>query len=202
MNTVLIVEDSSQLADSVAHQLVTWHRFDVTCVRDPHAMRAELARRPYDVVLIDLLFQHLNDDFEERRKAHRVRLSSPSLLITGLTAVQTVQEVAPTTAMVVWTLGEANRRLHILFAYEDLGQRTFCSKNSGREHADAVAESLRCAVNRVSYVDPVLNAYLPSRGAPAIGSTLLRDESKRAIWRAIALGAHTRAAIAGIWLPM
>jgi DNA-binding NarL/FixJ family response regulator len=196
MTAVLIVEDMSLLADSVAEQLGTWHGFSVTCVRDPHAMRAELGRRTFDVVLIDLLFQHLDQEIEHRRRDGLIGLSSPCLLVTGLTAIQAVQEMSPDTPTVVWTAGEPNRRLHILYAYEELGQRVFCSKSAEAPHANSVAEAIAAAISRIPYVDPILSAYLPTRSAPSLRSTVLKDQVKRAIWRSVAFGAYTRRDIA------
>jgi DNA-binding NarL/FixJ family response regulator len=196
VSTIMIVEDSSQLASAVAYQLEHWHGHTVTCTKDPDDMLAKLKLRNYDLALVDLLYEHINEGFNIARQAGRIGLTSPRLLVTGLTAILSLQEVAPDIRTVVWTLGEANRRLQLLYAYEELGQRVFCSKISSAEHAGTVADALRAADRGVPYIDAALNSYLPTPGSPKISMTLLRDEVRRAIWRAIALGAHTRADIA------
>jgi DNA-binding NarL/FixJ family response regulator len=198
MSNVLIVEDATQLATAVAYQLENWHGYSVSCVRDPNAMRAQLAAQHYDLALVDLLYEHLNQEFNTRRLAGQVSLTAPVLLVTGLTALRTIQQLSPGTRTVVWTSGEANRRLHILYAYEELSQRVFCSKSSDAEHAGAIADALRAAADGLGYVDPVLNSYLPRPGAATISATLLREEVRRAIWRAVALGAHTRTDVARV----
>ncbi len=193
MTSVLIVEDSLQLAEAVREQLETWHGYTVTCVRDPVAMRVRLDQESFDVALIDLLFEHLSHEFNSRRVAGQVRLSA-QLLVTGLAALRLARDT-PGTRTVVWTSGEANRRLHLLYAYEELGERVFCSKSSGEEHAGSVAAALQAAHAGRPYVDPVLNAYLPTKTAASIAQTVLRDPLRRAVWRAVALGAHSRSEI-------
>lgn len=195
VKSVLIVEDSTQLAQAVREQLEAWHGYSVTCVRDPDEMLSELAKRTYDLALVDLLFEHISRDFNHRRLAGQVWLSAPPFLVTGLTALRIAHESAPSMRTVVWTSGEANRRLHLLYAYEVLGERIFCSKSSGAERAQALADALSAAGRGVPHIDPVLNAYLPTAKAATLAGTILREPFRRAVWRAIALGAHTRAEI-------
>jgi hypothetical protein len=59
-------------------------------------------------------------------------------------------------------------------------------------------DALKAAADGRTYIDPVLNSYLPADGAPAISATILHDQSKRSIWRALALGARTRGQISAI----
>jgi hypothetical protein len=69
-------------------------------------------------------------------------------------------------------------------------------ENPGRVRGHGVADApVRpgvAAAHHRTYVDPILNSYLPAPGAPKISETILRDQTKRAIWRAAALGGHTR----------
>jgi len=196
MTNVLVVEDHDQLAGAVGRELEVEHGYSVASVRDPLAMRTELEQNAYDLVVVDLLFAHLSRDFDNRRLSGHVGLSAPSLLITGLTAIRIVRTQAPETRIVVWTSGEANRRLHLLYSYEEFGQRIFCSKSPGTGRVDTLADALKAAAGRSNYFDPVLNPYLPASGAISISHTLLHDECRRAVWRAIAIGAHNRAQIA------
>jgi hypothetical protein len=117
------------------------------------------------------------------------------LLITGLTAVRTLQDEGSDVGAVIWTSGEANRRLHLLYAYEDLGMRVFCSKSPGTGRVDTLEEAARAARRKRQFVDVVLEPYLPVEHSRHISEILLRDESRRAIWRAVAAGAHTRSEI-------
>jgi len=196
---LLLVEDHAQLAVPIARELGDQHGHAVTWARDPLAAAGDLARERFDVVVADMLFEHLTAAFAARRGAREVSLTGPGpLLITGLHVVRTVRRTRPDGGIVVWTSGEANRRLHLLHAYEALRVRAFCSKSSGDGKADVLDAAIRAAAASRAFVDPVLNAYLPGDGAPTIAETLLRDERRRAIWQALALGHHSREDIARV----
>jgi DNA-binding NarL/FixJ family response regulator len=195
---VLLVEDHSQLAGPISRELIQEYGHDVDWVCDPLEARSRLRDHRYDVAVVDLLYEHLTQQFDARRLSRSVSLTASQMLITGLAAVQAFREHVTTGGVVLWTSGEANRRLHLLFAYEDLGIRAYCSKSAGTGKADVLNDTLIAAAKHQSHVDPVLNSYLPATGQRKIRDTLLREESKRAIWRALSLGAHTRAEISAI----
>jgi DNA-binding NarL/FixJ family response regulator len=189
---VLLIEDHTHLAGPVSRELEAEFGCTVKHARDPIEAVGMYRQGEFDLAVVDLLYQHLHEDFEARLAAGKVTLTSAQLLITGLAAVHHLTASGGDTGIVIWTSGEANRRLHLLFAYEDLGVRVFCSKSSGTGRIDALMEALRAAASHRSYVDPILNSYLPAPGTPKISETILRDQTKRAIWRAAALGGHTR----------
>jgi len=195
---VLVIEDSTQLAGLVGRELEQELGCEVSCARDPVEALAGHRDHEFDLAIVDLLYEHLNRDFEARRIAGTISLTSASLLVTGLAAVHRLTVPRRDAGVVIWTSGEANRRLHLLFAYEDLAARVFCSKSSGTGRADTLMEALKAAADGRSYVDPVLNSYLPAEGQPAIRDTILREASKRAVWRALAIGARTRGQISEI----
>jgi DNA-binding NarL/FixJ family response regulator len=195
---VLLIEDHTHLAGPVSRELEAEFGCTVKHARDPIEAAGMYRQGEFDLAVVDLLYQHLHEDFQARLAAGKVTLTSAQLLITGLAAVHHLTASGGDTGIVIWTSGEANRRLHLLFAYEDLGVRVFCSKSSGTGRIDNLLEALRAAAAGRSYVDPVLNSYLPAPGTPKISETILRGDSKRAIWRAIALGAHTRERVSEI----
>lgn len=195
---ILLIEDHAQLAGPVSRELQEEFGCTVKHARDPIEAAEAYREGEFDLAVVDLLYQHLNNDFEARRAAGKVTLTSSRLLVTGLSAVHQLTASGQGTGIVIWTSGEANRRLHLLFAYEDLAVRAFCSKSSGTGRIDTLMEALKAAADRRGYVDPILNSYLPVPGAPKISETILRDQSKRAVWRAIALGAHTRERISDL----
>jgi DNA-binding NarL/FixJ family response regulator len=196
MARVLLVEDHSMLAGAVSHELTNEYGHRVSWVPDPPAMRQAITSTRYDVVVVDLLYEHLNRRFDERRTARPPDIYNDELLVTGLTAIHTLSTLAPQTAAAVWSSGEANRRLHLLFAYEDLKVRVFCSKSSGTGRVDSLHAALQAALRGEHWTDPVLNVYLPTGRARRLSEILLREPQHRAIWRAIALGAHSRREIA------
>ena len=196
---VLLVEDHGQLAGPIARELESEHGHQVVWARDPLDAAELLRTHEFDVAVVDLLYENLTHEFDAKRRSRAVSLTGSSrLLITGLFAVQAFRAARPSGGVVLWTSDEANRRLHLLFAYENLGVRAFCSKSSGTGKADLLHETICAADRDLSKVDPVFNAYLPVAGDCSVGDTLLGEDCQRAIWRAIALGCHTREEIASV----
>lgn len=192
---ILLIEDSDQLAGAVARELERDYGHSVTWLRDPTPLESALTENHFDVAIIDLLYEHLNREFEASRMAGNVRVRGQQMLITGLTAVRLLRERESSIATLIWTSGEATRRLHLLYSYQDLGMRCYCSKSPGTGRRDTLEDAARAAREGLQFIDPVLNPYLPSGRGRTAGQILLGDECKRAIWRAIALGAHTRSEI-------
>lgn len=192
---ILLIEDSDQLAGAVAREFERDYGHTVTWLRDPTLLETALDGDRFEVAIIDLLYEHLNREFDARRLAGGVRVRGEQLLITGLTAIRVLRERQPSVPTVVWTSGEATRRLHLLYSYQDLKMRNYCSKSPGTGRIDTLEHAAQMARMLSSYIDPVLNPYLPSDDGRAASEILMGDECKRAIWRAIALGAHTRTEI-------
>jgi DNA-binding NarL/FixJ family response regulator len=190
---VLLIEDHAQLAGLVRRELSEEHGYEITWARDPLTARAAYENADYDVAVIDLLYEHLNQEFDSRRGELTAR--SPNLLISGLLAVQDIAAAPRSAKVVIWTSAEASRRLHLLYAYEELNLRVFCSKSSGSGTTDMLVTAIRAAADGWAFVDPVVNSYLPDANAQAVSATLLSEAPKRAVWRALALGARTRGEI-------
>jgi DNA-binding NarL/FixJ family response regulator len=192
---ILLIEDSDQLAGAVARELERDYGHSVTWLRDPTLLESALTQNHFDVAIIDLLYEHLNREFEASRMAGKVKVRGDHMLVTGLTAIQMLREQQPSSATLIWTSGEATRRLHLLYSYQDLTMRNYCSKSPGTGRRDTLEDAARAAYERRQFIDPVLNPYLPSGRGRTASQILLGDECKRAIWRAIALGAHSRSEI-------
>jgi DNA-binding NarL/FixJ family response regulator len=195
---ILLIEDSDHLAGATSRELGQRYGHNVTWLRDPTSMEQEFSEQRFDVAIIDLLYEHLNLEFDARRLARKVQVRGEPLLITGLTAIRMLRDQYPSVGIVVWTTGEANRRLHLLYSYQDLAMRNYCSKSPGTGHADMLEQTARMAHEHHPFVDPVLNPYLPADKTRWASQILLGDSCKRAIWRAIAVGAATRPEIARI----
>jgi DNA-binding NarL/FixJ family response regulator len=190
---IVLVEDSTQLAGAVARELQADYGFPVTRACDVDDLRAQLGRGlDVDVLVTDLLFEHVNRAFAARSEAGQVSLTSGRLLESGLAAVRLMQRRHPGVGVVVWTSGEQNRRLHLLFAEQELGVRCFCSKSSESGRSDELRNAVEAAADGEPYADAMLNPYLSPPGALSVGCNLLSEPAKRGIWRAIALGADTR----------
>jgi DNA-binding NarL/FixJ family response regulator len=194
---VLLIEDHAPLAGLVGRELQRECGWEVTYARDPREVSAH-DRASFDLAIIDLLYEHLTRDFDSRRLAGAVTLTGKELLLSGLAAVRDLAADPAGTRFVIWTSGEASRRLHLLFAYEEFAARVFCSKSAGTGTLDTLIEALRAAADKRGYVDPVLNSYLPADGARTISSTILHDPARRSVWRALALGARTRGQVSDI----
>ena len=196
--SILLVEDSDQLAGATSRELNADYGHAVTWLPDPTGMERKLSEMRFDVAVIDLFYEHLNRDFNEGRIARKVQLGKSQLLITGLSAIRILQARYPDIGIVIWTTGEANRRLHLLYSYQDLSMRNYCSKSPGTGRVDMLEHAARMAHQHRPYVDPVLNPYLPADNVRKASQILLQDMCKRAIWRALAIGAANRHEIARI----
>ena len=189
---ILLVEDSDLLAGAVSRELDREYGHTVVTVHDPVDLNSLLDREQFDVAIVDLLYEHLNRAFDTLRLSGRLSVRGSTLLISGLSAIRSLNARSPAIPTVVWTSGEANRRLHLLYAYQNLGVRSYCSKSPGTGKLDTLEKTMREAAYGRSFVDPVLNPYLPADGSRTTSSILMQDENKRAIWRAVALGGTTR----------
>ena len=196
---VLLIEDHAPLARLVGRELQQEYGYEVTLARDPIEARASYRDDSFDLAIVDLFYEHLHRSFDAQRTAGTASVTGTGqLLVTGLAAVHDLTVPRRDTGVVIWTAGESNRRLHLLFAFEDLAVRVFCSKSSGTGRIDTLMAALRAAAEGRTSIDPVLNSYLPADGAPKISENILKEQSKRAIWRALALGARTRGQISEI----
>lgn len=191
---VLLVEDED-IGGVVARILGQVHGHHVTWVKDPAMARDCYARLPFDVVIVDLLFQMQLDEFRGRLDENQVRLTDSRLLTSGLSVVRDLRRLRRDTPVIVWSSSEENRRLLLLFAYEELAVRAFCSKRTGDPAYRPLGHALRAAVEGRSFTDPVLTGYLPAPGKPSLADTILCDRARLAIWRALALGAQSRGEI-------
>lgn len=61
---VLLIEDHVPLAGLLARELTDKHGHEVTQARDPLSARAKCQTSGYDIAVVDLLYEHLNVDFE------------------------------------------------------------------------------------------------------------------------------------------
>lgn len=189
---VLLVEDHSAYAGLVQRELQARYSHEVTMATDPILANRRLEEQDYEVVVVDVLYEPLIRDFNTQRLARKVMPTSGRLLLSGLSVLRASTGANRTTKTVVWTSGETNRYLHILFAHEELGVRAFCSKTAGSGTIDSLHKSIVAAATGNGYVDQLLNPYLPADDSVPLRRTILREDSRRAIWRAMALGYHSR----------
>src|SRR5450755_1242301 len=173
---ILLIEDSDQLAGAVARELEQNYGHSVTWLRDPTQLESALVQSHFDVAIIDLLYEHLNREFEASRMAGKVKVRGDEMLITGLTAIRLIRELQSSMATLIWTSGEATRRLHLLYSYQDLMMRNYCSKSPGTGRRDTLEDAARAAFEQRHFIDPVLNPYLPSGRGRTASQILLEDE--------------------------
>lgn len=190
---VLVVEDQEAAARTAADELRQTLGCEVVVARDPLTGIACLRSEPFDVVIVDLLFRACTESFERRRRSKQVRLTDSELHLSGLAVLHAVRLLRDGPRPVVWTSGEPNRHLHLLFAYEELQARAFCSK----EELGRLDVAVRQALAGEEYVDPRLAYYLPAGGhGRLLRETILSQPKKLGIWRTIALGQHRHWVIA------
>jgi DNA-binding NarL/FixJ family response regulator len=193
---ILMVDDHPYYIASVRNDLAARHGHQVDCLNDPRTAVAAISRGDYDVVIADILYDVLLNEFEARRAAHTIRLTGDELLLSGLTVLQAAATQGA--GLVILTGGDPLRSLHLRYAYEELKVRVYLSKTALSDGAESVNAAAIAAAERRGRIDPVLNPYLPADGAAALRQTLLQHEARRMIWRAAALNNHTRHEISAV----
>src|SRR5215471_8348104 len=126
---ILLVDDSNVALSGTINDLRTRHRFDVVHAIDPQTARKHLYGERFDVVLVDVLYLPLTRAYGQKRREGRISLrDDQQFLASGLAVLDDVSELDERPATVVWTVGDANRELHMLYAYQEFGVSAFCSK--------------------------------------------------------------------------
>lgn len=139
------------------------------------------------MALVDLLYEPLNVAFFASLADQEAGRARPSL-VTGLLAARDLPASPARTRVVIWSAGEADRRLHLVYAYEELRMRVFCSKSPGGAGLSTLLAAIHAAAAGTSFTDPVLAPCLPARTDHSIGDTIMREPSRRPVWRALAAG--------------
>ena len=189
---ILVVEDQQSSARFAVDELKRYLACDVTVALTPHRGIAELRAGGYDVVVIDMLFRAETANFEQRRRAKKVSLDDVELHLSGLAVLDEARRASPPPRPVLWSSGEPNRHLHMLFAFEELACAVFCAKDGSDDLAQAVAAAYRGE----QYISPTLSFYVPNVHGKPLRETILSQSSKLAVWRAIALGTHQHTVLA------
>jgi DNA-binding NarL/FixJ family response regulator len=189
---ILIVEDQGVTAEMATNALRTINSAVIDVAPGPLAAIEKMKTTPYDVAIVDMLFRTESDDFETRRRLGDIGMNGGQLHLSGLAVLHAITNLDLPTRPVIWSSGEANRRLHMIFAYEVLGCRVLCAKEAVRDLPHAVAAALEGR----EYVHPVLKMYLTPDFARPLKETLLASSARLRIWRAMASGQHQHKAIA------
>jgi DNA-binding NarL/FixJ family response regulator len=186
---VLLVEDHGYFARAMAQALAGEHNHEVALASDPLDAERQLLSGGFEVAVVDILYGNVHRRSARRGHARSVDTTESNRWISGLHVLRLISDRGLPVKPVVWTAGESNRQLHIMFAYEELGARVFCSK--GPSSPGPLNAAIVSAAAGIRYVDPILSAYLPANG-PSLRATILRDPQRRRIWRALALGCLSR----------
>jgi DNA-binding NarL/FixJ family response regulator len=186
---VLVVEDQGPSVKAAVDALTAEVGCDVVTAHDPRTGLELLVAEHFDVVVVDVLFRSVTEEFERRRRHGLVRLDDPVLHLSGLAVVHGAPD---RTRVLLWTSGDPNRHLHLLFAYEELGVRAFCSK----EDLGELMVAVRHAHDGQTHVDPRLSYYVPNHHGRRLRETILSQPRKLALWRATALGQHQHSVLA------
>lgn len=196
---LLLVEDSTQLAGAVARELEGDFGYRVDLARDASEARQAMVMgaRPA-VIVTDLLFEHVNRHFTIQQQQSPAVSTARNFVESGLATIATAREFHPQVATVIWTSGEDNRRLHLLFAEQEMGVLSFCSKSSATGRSDDLVKAIQAALHARAYSDPVLCPYLSPPKTARFAPRLIGEDAKRCIWRALARGANCRQAVAAL----
>jgi DNA-binding NarL/FixJ family response regulator len=188
---VLLVDDSNQLTEGVRIELQDDRELQVTYAIDPSAAKRTLQAEAFDVVVVDVLYEHLTRVFLQRQREHRVSLRSDKAFhVSGLATIYEAERLSHRPGVVLWAIGMENRELHMLFAHQELSVRAYSSKGPTARGIKDLKDAIRAAANRLPYNDPLLETYLPRDEMPLLRDTFFGRDIWRGIWRALALGAH------------
>jgi DNA-binding NarL/FixJ family response regulator len=187
---VLLAEDEVGYSDFIVEELQRTYGHEVVFAEQPTAAVRRLHAGGIDAVVTDLLFEPALQDFLERTVGRSNPLTAERLITSGLSVIRAAREAGA--GVVVWTSGSQNRQLHVIFAYEDLAVRAFCSKRSAGR-ARNLHHALTAVVEGRDWIDVISAAALPPPGTFPLRQTILSTPaSKRSIWRALAVGARSR----------
>lgn len=154
---ILISEDQQQYVGYFQRDLHERYGHDVVVVSDPQEAVHHLDLHEVDVAVIDLMYE---EKLQPRTDAYRERRTSlaAALVTSGLTVIRAAADRQ--VSVVVWTSGEANRHLHLIFAYEQFAVRAICSKTTGNG-ADHLHTAVLAAAEGRTSIDPLLQPFVP-----------------------------------------
>lgn len=184
MMRVLIVEDQGPSARDAAKEIQSVFACEIDIAADPLEAIALLSRRSYDAAVVDMLFTEHTKKFRKKLRQHEVKLTDKTLHLSGLAVLYEIRERRLATNTVLWTGGDANRELHMIFAREELGAQVLCLKDPSSDLLKAV----QYALDGKPYIDPFLGMEHSMRFSAPLRETLLVSKPKLAVWRAMALG--------------
>jgi DNA-binding NarL/FixJ family response regulator len=201
---VLLAEDDAHYASHFGSLVGEETGADVCIVHSPSAAMLRLREEAFDVVVVDLRFRDEADAFAVRRDDGAVFVGADSeFLLSGLSIIRAARTYGrrpvgnrDRPAIVVWSIAETNRVLHLVFAHEVLGVRAFCTKGSASGGpTGGLGEAIRRAARGESYVDNRAKTYLPARDAAGLAESLFTRPTWRSVWRSLALKRTDRLSI-------
>jgi DNA-binding NarL/FixJ family response regulator len=193
---VLLVDDSNQAVAGVQRELRD-HDIEVVYALDPLVARRHLYNQVFDAVIVDILYLHLTRDYAQRIRSGLVSLSGDHAFhVSGLVTIDDAYNLEIRPAIVIWTIGDANRELHLLFAYQYFGVRAFCSKGPSSAGTSDLRAAIEAAVRGRTFEDPLLRPYMPRENVRPIHDILFQKNRWRGVWRALALGIYDHRGIA------
>ncbi len=185
---LLLVEDEGVSASMGAAELKQAMDCQITVVPDP-AEALVWMRQPFDLVVADMLYGQQVDDHQLARRQGADRKGADPRCLSGLAVLHEARKAG--IKAVLWTNGEFNRRLHVLFAHQQLGCRTLCRKDA----VGKLPAAVRAALSGHAFIDPVLQMYLTPPSTPSLHETFFASSKHLKIWRAMARGLHSHATI-------
>lgn len=183
---ILLVDDETQCASAVARELREDYHHQVTLAANPVEAVQALERTSFDVVVNDVLYGQQGDARDDYNSV-RTRRANPEPIKSGLWTIRHIRAQYPGTGIVVWTVGDSERRLHLRYAYEEYGVRVFCSKSSPTGNDKLQAAIISAQAGR-RFIDGSIQWYVALDRQPTLRQTILKEDA-RTILRAMAAGA-------------
>jgi hypothetical protein len=218
---VLLVEDCDYGIDA-AERLRTDYRLDVTHAATPTEALKCIAAERYNVVVPDMIFIDQIEAFAawmrrplaQRVESLRTMLLRPSqipygepFLLSGLAILyalnlrrKALNDAEHNPAVVVWTVPEGSRCLHMSVARQVFDVQVFCSKRSkfhtrGEDGTKRLYDAICMAHSGRRSIDTALSSYIRAPSAQPLGNLLYGRSTWKTLWPLLALGVRGRSAL-------
>jgi len=145
-----------------------------------------LASAQFDVALVDVLYVPILESLEDERRRGAISAGTGPFFESGLAVLDAIETQQPIPAA-IWSEGDDNRLLHMIYAFQRFNVGNFYRKfQVGTALLD---RAIKQTTSGIRYIDKGLQqsgvgaAWLP------LDKTLFAEPEWPVIWRALALGA-------------
>ncbi|MCD0447050.1 hypothetical protein LO763_25870 [Glycomyces sp. A-F 0318] len=202
MTSVLLVEDQA-LAGFSARALLEGHGMSVDYTEDPSSAVDMLRDGAYDVVVVDIHLRTPAQTYEPVKPLGTMQRIRHNFQVSGLKVLAESERLRKRPGRVVWSSGEADRKLQLAFAYQDLRVRCYCDKHPRQHHVSRPSQwelvhAIENAEQGAPFQSELASLFLPPMNERSYFSRLFEKPAWPEIWEALALGYRKKTEIAAV----